>query len=1030
MNLNHIRRKAVSRIMTTWTASAFTAAITAPCFANPMPEERIPQPPCNQSQLAGCAKTTDHPRTGGQIIVTGTRIISPALRDIEPTVTLGAPYLADRNLTNLADALNEIPGFRQSITPDGVQNSFGQGVNFLNAFNLGSNRTLTLVNGRRVVSSNVPTIFANATPGTQVDLNTIPAILVERVDRIGIGGAPVYGSDAIAGTVNIILKRDLDRLDLRATSGITDHGDNFRANLSGAYGAGFAGGRGHMTLALTYDEANGVRQSQRSFYRDNVSDLPNLMLPGLDQTTDGRLNSGIGYDFGPNDGNPGTVLVRNSSVPFLTSGGLIFGGALDRAVQFGPDGNLVPFDRGAIFAGPFASGGDGYQLGDIGQVTSDLNRFSANMLLDYELGNTIRLFGEAAYFHSRADELADQPDFNAVLFGGVSSPLVMPVSNPFLTDQARNLLLSNNYGAFVLSRANGDLGDPTGYATNDVYRGVLGISGEFSIGKTPFDFEASFSWGRSDFTDHDQQINQQNFINAVNVTRAPGGSIICDAAPLFPVAGLPVADPQCRPLNLFGQGAASAEALSYIQQNVRADSRLEQWVASANIGGSPVSLFGNPARFNIGVEHREERARFAPDAFQQAGLGRSIAVMPSGGRYNLDEAFGELYLPLLTPKNDALITRIDLFARARYTHNSVNGGSFAWSAGGRFQPVPDIQFRGNFTRSFRSPAITELFYPQSPARVTVPDLCSAANRNGGSRPDIRARNCAAFLAAFPGATPLQASAITVPALTGGNPDLTNEKADSWTIGAIVTPQFLPGLSLSADYLGITIRNPIAFLSVTELASACFDNPAFNLADPANGNSFCAAIGRDANGQVGADPANPVVRSGFVNGNRIEFSGIQASLAYQTALGRIGLPGNLSAAGELFYVRRQVQDLTGVNPIRLDGLIGNPEFEAQLRLRYNGEGWGMAAHVNYIGKQLFSRFNRGNTPSDAREIDALNAFATVDASLFIAPISDLRINLAVTNLFDRQGQSYFGYLVPASINDALGRRFSLSVAKAF
>lgn len=999
--------------------AASFAAIALACSASPALAGEVAVSPARSPE--------ERPRD--EIIVTGTRIALAGIADLEPTVSIDQAYLQSRNLTNIADALNELPGFRASDTPDGVQERHGQGVNFANAFGLGSNRTLTLVNGRRVVSSNLPSIFGNADPGSQVDLNMIPTILVKRVDRVAIGGAPIYGSEAIAGTVNIILRDDISGPELSATTGMTERGDNFRINLSGAYGAQFADGRGHLTLAASYDKVKGVRQNARRFYRDNILEVPNLGIPGTGLSRGARLNGDLDYDVGPADGMPGTVLVRDATIPFLTEGGLVFGGPLSGTVQFDPQGNLVPFNRGISF-GPFTSGGDGFRLNNYGQITSDLTRISVNLLADYQLSDDVRLFVEAQHFRSRADELVDQPNFNALLFSGVSGPLLFTAGNPFLTDQARNLLLSNGMGAFFLSRADADLGDPTGYARSRITRGVLGLDGDFALGGKRFGFEVSATYGQTRFIDHDQQIDQQRFINAINVTRDGSGAIVCDPAPLLPAGGIPLADPACRPLNLFGAGAPSAEARDYVLADVRTRSRLEQFVFNANVGGSPFAIFGNAAGFNLGFEHRSEKARFTPDRFQQLGLGRSSPFPAVSGGFRLDELFGELFLPLITPENKAPIYRLDMFARGRTSHNSINGSFTSWSAGGRFQPVRAIELRGNFTRSFRAPAIAELFSPLSTSREVVPDLCAPGSLGDGPSPEIRARNCAAFLGAYPDATPLLASVFSVPSLQGGDPGLANERADSFTFGIVLRPGFAPGLTISADYLDIRVRDPIAFLSVTELASACFDNPDFDLSDPAHGNAYCSAIDRDATGQVVSDPLNPAVRSGFRNGKRIAFSGIQGSLSYATGLDRIGLPGSLSAQGELLYVRRRVQDLTGVNRIRLDGIIGDPEFRAQLRLGYAQVRWGLTTSFNYTGAQLFSRFARGPSPGDTREIDQLDAFITIDANLFVEPTEGMRINLSVTNLTNRNGQKYFGALIPGSINDPLGRRFAVSVARQF
>jgi len=249
----------------------------------------------------------------GQVItVTGSRIQRPELSGLEPVTSLTNEYYEARNITNAADALNELPQFRGSVTQRGDQAAFGNGVNFINTFGLGSNRTLSLINGRRVVSSNLPSLFSAGGPGVQVDLNIIPTQLIERIDSVFIGGAPVYGSDAIAGTVNIILKDDYEGLNLTSTAGISDRGDAFNYNISGLFGQNFADGRGNFTVAMTYDEAEGVRGIDRGFIRDNVGSLNNCTDP--DQATpinDGRINPNIGCNTGGDDGIPPRVLFRD-----------------------------------------------------------------------------------------------------------------------------------------------------------------------------------------------------------------------------------------------------------------------------------------------------------------------------------------------------------------------------------------------------------------------------------------------------------------------------------------------------------------------------------------------------------------------------------------------------------------------------------------------------------------------------------------------------------------------------------------------
>lgn len=997
-----------------------------------------------QSAIAQDQETTEESRelpateneNPEEIVVTGSRIRRTSFDLFEPTISIGSQYLEDRGLTNVADALNELPGFRGSVTPNGAQGGFGQGVNFINSFGLGSNRTLTLINGRRVVSSNVTTIFGNAAPGTQVDLNIVNPILVERIDRVAIGGAPIYGSDAIAGTLNVITKNRFNKLEIQGTAAVTEYGDNFRYNFSAGYGHDFAGGRGNISIAASYEEVDGVLTNDRPFLRNGVGGQLNptsalaaqLGPAGRTPLNDGRINPNIGFNDSASDGFPGTVLVTRAGIPSLSRGGVIANiGALrplDFNYQFAPDGTLIPYDRGTLYGGVITaaasrnSDGDGFVFNDFTQITSNVRRISANLFTNYELTDNIRVFAEGLYFNGRGDELIQQQSFQSTLFGGASGPLTFSVNNPLLSTQARNLLVANGYSTFRVSRINLDLGDATGVSENDLYRVVGGTDGTFEAFGRSFNFEVTGTWGRTDYRDISQQINQQNFVNAINgcVTNPT-----VNATPGF----TPTADARCVPLSVFGEGAPSRAASAYVIQDTIANSRIEQWVINANVGGSPFDLFGNPVSFNVGYEHRDESANFVPDPFLQQGLGRSVAILPTSGSFNLDEVFGEINLPIFTPNNDFFFHNLELFARGRYVDNTVNGGFFAWAAGGTFSPIKDVQFRGNYTKSFRAPAVVELFAPVTNTFTTVADLCAPGNINAGPVPDIRSRNCAAFLARFPNATPLSAATATVPGRSGGNSALLNEEANSFTFGVVVRPRFIPGLVVSVDYLDIDLSQPIANLTVAQIVSGCFDNANFNADDPANGNSFCSQIRRDANGQVPADPANPAVTSGFVNGQRVLFEGIQAEADYVTKLTGLKVPGSVSMAGSLFYVKRRIVDTTGIAPARSDGVLGDPEFQGQLRLRYFNDSFAISTNINYFGEQLVSRFNRAPGPNDNREFDQYDDFVTIDASISFDVNETFQLSGSVTNLTNRVGQEYFGIIAPASVNDPFGRRFAIT-----
>ncbi|TRD10768.1 TonB-dependent receptor [Erythrobacter insulae] len=976
---------------------------------------------------------------GQSIVVTGSRIRNPNVENLEPTQFVDDTYIQQRNFINAADALNDLPIVRGSVTPDGNQGSSGVGVNFINIFGLGSQRSLTLLNGRRVVSSNSPANAGLANPGVQVDVNIIPTALIERIDVVSIGGAPVYGSDAIAGTVNYILKDDFEGLELGATSGITEEGDSFRFQFTGTFGTNFADGRGNITVSSFYSQQEGLLNNQREFLRAGIANCSNETLadgvtPAFDRSL--YINPNIAPDAGAGDGNPGFVLCPAFNVANLNQNGVVdlaggFTSYFSEAARannftFNPDGTLRPYQPGIQNRSIFELGGDSFQFPDFEQVTSDLERFSTQVYANYDLTDNATLFFEGMYFESVGTNLVEQPGFNSTFLGGRLGAVTFRLDNPLLTDQARSVLARTGQDTFRLERVNLDLANTSTSTENQLMRFVGGVRGEFdALGDLPWNYEVSLNYGRSKIVDLRQDINLQNYVNSLNECRT---DLTFNA---FASSGLdPIADAACVPVSLFGANTASAESIDYITFQNRNVSTLEQYVFNANVGGDLFKLFDNSVSFNVGYEFRREEGFF--DASEEAELGRGIdaAVADVGGAFEVNEVFGEVFVPVITPSNDFFINRLDVFGRGRYVDNSINGGFFAWSAGGAFGIVEDVTFRGNYTKSFRAPAIAELFAPQIATRGFIGDFCAPGNRNAGAVPETRNRNCTAFLGAFPNATPLIAQNVSVPILTGGNPSLRNEVADSFTFGVVIEPRWIPNLAITVDYIDIEIADPIVNLTAGAIAGACFDNENFDVNDPANGNQFCSLIRRDADGQVVNDPVNPGVTTGTVNGALIEYSGIESTMNYRTSLDGISFPGDLSIRGSMTYVRERITSSTGVNVQRSDATVGDPEFRAQLGAQYTVDNYGIGTVVNYTGEQLASRFNRGDSPNDTREFDQYDDFVTVDMNVFFQTEDDFRFNFNVTNLLNRQGQEYFGILIPAVINDAFGRRFTVNVTKAF
>jgi len=967
------------------------------------------------------------------ITVTGSRIRNPAVENLEPTQSLDEAFLQQRNFINAADALNELPLIRGSVTPLENQGSTNVGANFINIFGLGSQRSLTLINGRRVVTSNSPAGGGLAAAGVQVDINIINPALIERVDVVSIGGAPIYGSDAIAGTVNFILKDDYEGVSLGATTGISEEGDNFRYQLTGLFGTNFADGRGNVTFSGFYSAEDGILANARDFRRQGVAGCGNG--PQFDRSL--FINPNIGADTGPNDGNPGFVLCPNFNVGNVNQNGVVnlaagtsgFFSPVARAenLTFNPDGTLRPYNVGIQNRSFFELGGDSFLFPDYEQITSDVERLGFNLTSKFEISPSAELFFEGMYFESNGRNLVEQPGFNSGVFGNTRIGAVFfGLDNPLLTDQARDVLAATGREVFELSRVNLDIVNTSTTTETQLQRWVGGIRGEFAaLGERDWNYEVSLNYGRSQVVDLRQDVNLQNFVNGVAACETDLDFNV------FPGSGLvPIADAACVPLSLFGFGTASDEAIDYATFQNRNESTLEQIVFNANIGGDLFNLFGNSVSFNGGYEYRREEGVFDADELANEGRGIDAPVADIAGSFEVNEVFGEIFVPLITPSNDFFINRLDVFGRGRYVDNSIAGGFFAWSAGGAIGFIPDITFRGNFTRSFRAPAIRELFSPQTVGRDFIGDFCDPGNRNAGAVPEIRNRNCEAFLREFPEGTPLAAQNASVPILQGGNPDLNNEEADSYTFGVLVQPRWVPNLAITVDYVDIEISQPIVNLSAANIAGACFDNEDFNLDDPANGNQFCSLIKRDSRGQVIADNVNPGVTTGFVNGAIISYEGIESTMTYRTGLDGLGIDGVVTARGALTYVQERIVSSTGVNVQRSDGTVGDPEFRGQLALQYLNDDFGFGSVINYTGEQLVSRFNRGPSPNDTREFDQYEDFVTVDFNVFFNAGEDFRFNFAVQNAFNRQGQEYFGFLIPAATNDFIGRRFTAAITKSF
>jgi outer membrane receptor protein involved in Fe transport len=1002
---------------------------------------------CIRTQGQNAPATTGAPEAG-TIIVTGSRIPKPNYDTIQPAIVLNSQAIEQRGFVNAADALNELPqfGVPGSSPVGGAQGgAFGTGQSFVNFLGLGSQRTLVLVNGRRFISSNTASIFGAAAPGEQVDLAQINTKLIDRIETIAVGGAPIYGSDAIAGTINVILKHDYQGLDLDAENGISDYGDANNWRVRGLAGHNFFDGRANLTASAEYNKGQGFTYADRP-----------LLTKGLfyDQCNPGSQFTQCIYSDGPR-----VQATVPGGVPLVGSGfGLDFGfsplqgtqllgaplttGVTDAAgnnVFFDNSGNLVEANYGTNPGGPgnfdlFSAGGNGFAyIRDTTQELSDTERYNANLLGHFDITDNIRLFGEAWYSHSKSTDLTTQPEYNSGIFASAGQPagsLILSVNNPFLTPQQSALIINSinnnplsdqncpfgpNFGPcpaqqnyFYLSRASIDI--PTGRSTysDDLYRFVVGLNGKFNLLAGPWNWEVSGNWGRSHAVGQSVDINTQNFFNAVGqVTADNPNGVPC--LPGLANSPYPTMSSTCSPFNPFGVGRSSQAALDYILSPITNISNNRQFVFNAYVSGPLFKLPGGDLSLVAGVEHRNEGTESLPSKFYYGGdpnnpisYGQSVPIVPITGRFHTNEAFGELDGTIIGPSNNiSFVHDLSFQAAGRYVHNSISGGAVTWTAGGRYAPVRDISFRGNFTHAIRSPSIQEAFVPTSTFFGFAVDPCDAQELANGPDPATRQANCAAQ--GIPPNFASESNSASFLQSTGGNPNLKNEASDAYSVGGVLTPRVIRGLNLSVDYINVNLKNAISAFTATQVLDACYDSPNFA------SNPFCALVTRNFNGTPATNPNYgqiTFVATSFFNAAQLQYRGVVASWDYKFNTPFLGVGSSLGLSGS--YQRLlELSTIANAGAAKSEsaGTLGYPKNSFEATINYLNGPLSLFTNFNYTGP-----VNQGvEEVANYRQHERIGAFLYVNGGGSLEVNHRFRFFVDVDNIFNAKPP----YPVPAN-----------------
>lgn len=1040
------------------------------------------------------------------IVVTGSRIKMPNANSTIPITSITGESFVQQARNSIGDALNDLPQLSSTFSQQNPGAGVGiAGLNLLDLRGLGTVRTLVLVNGRRHVGAD---ILNNA---VSVDTNTIPANLIERVDIVTGGSSAVYGSDAIAGVVNFVLKQKYEGIEMRANASVAEGGYGKNLTFSAIVGKNFADGRGNVTFAAEYSRADRVFMSDLPWLRSNDGFVVVDIDPAANSTngivngSDGVFDRTFLRDLRVSTNSPwGTVPINQQ--PSIAACGTGIGSTAGAASPVGSGGgvNGVPYNCNYIFdalgrlsqqtgtkvstgIGATYIGGNG-ATGREGQLASVLpfnERYNFNMLAHYEFSPALEAFIEAKWgrttslgnasgttffsgaqtqFDSREKVRLDNPYLNPadrttltnlIVGSGCNTSFTVACANggnQSATDLAN---IANGSYRFALGKLLQDVGVRDELAKRTTWRVVAGIRGSFW---DDWSYELSGNYGKMTETiDKRGYADKQKFMLSMDAGRNPTtGAIQCraqfDPASAFTygssaanAARLAADIAACVPYNPFGV-ANNTAAIKYFEYRQHDVALMEQFDLTGFIAGSTKSFLnlpGGPVRFVLGGEYRAERDSYVEDPYADAGNTNALANLGfTPDTFKVKEAFGEVNVPIL--KNRPFFEELSLNGAARVSsYNSSAGTVWAYNYGGIWAPSRDIRFRAEFGRSVRAPNVTETAGGLTPNFANAfQDPCRAANIGVGSQ--YRSANCTADLGALLNTSSFANQAnYSLPVLSGSNPNLEAEKSDSWTFGTVITPRWIPNLTISVDYYNIKVNGVITSATAQQIANACYD-----LATLAN--AFCTQFTR----YRGTGPGSFGEIPGQIQGNTL----LQAPLNYAKRIRRgidtqinfrQPITDSVSLSANLIYTH-VFQSSNYINPTdpnfedRLLSELGVPdnEFVLTADLKVNNFTFGYKMHyLSAMYLNFYEDFNalQGRPPQNADFADVQKyPSATYHAIRIQYDIKkdsgftkSLQLYAGVDNLFDKHPPlGLTGVGAGSAIYDFRGRSFYAGIRAGF
>ena len=840
------------------------------------------------------------------IVVTGTRIKRTEFALPVPAQTLDATQLDLSGANDLSEALVELPAITPSVTTETSQSSTqGSGQSTISLRNLGSTRTLTLIDGRRTVG--------NTSTGSTISLDTIPDAFVERIEVITGGASALYGSDAVTGVVNVIMRDNFEGLLFESRVGTSQEGGNTEYSFEIAGGSDIGDGRGNVMLAFEYDREGPIRERQR----DKAM---------IDQELD--IDTGDGPDI--------LELNRSSTIP----GGLFAGNSGD-ALNPDRDSTYWFFDNGGTGAltPDFSTSANGFNFLGPETISIPRERFLMAMKLNYDLTDQIEFFASAQYSRvstksERAPDTANAgrlgADFPIYLNDGVTP-------HPFVPQEIFDDAVELGRDDLFFRRRWVENGNRFREADNDTLRMWAGFRGDLDDN---WSYEVNFGFG--------EWRRAQSRVGDLIIPNYQASIDVEYIDPANPSLGLQCFDSfargaGCVPLNPFGLGSVTEEQVNWIILRDQLRARNRTTTAQAWITGDLLELWAGPLQVAAGYDYRREASRTRWDPISTSGGGTVTQQVNQNGLQDVHEGFLEVVVPL----HDTF----GVEGAVRVSDYSTIGSVVSWKAGGTFQPIEDIRFRGVYAVANRAPNNIELFSRGLGSQGAVNDPCDNVTASSNGVFDATCRQDAIVAGVIAADGVFENEGLQVQQPTFGNTALTEETAKTITAGIVLTPRFAPGLQLSADYYNIQIEGAIGEISAPDILDICYISGDFA------GTPSCGIISRDAvTGQLAE------VRETSLNVNELRTQGIDMTMAYQfepqeTSIpGLSQIPGLVSFTGTMSRVLELEEEAPepGTTNTFVDdslGLLGSPKLRGRFGLTWNNGPLSLGWRTTLVGSML-------------------------------------------------------------------------------